>query len=221
MRLLNEINRKFIFSYIKTKAIKIILFSTFILLLFITFSCISPIAEIKKNPYEYNGKEVYVIGSVVKLKIFKESQEYNAPVPLYLFLIKDSFDQIAVLSTKISYKGSYKTVHGKVLIFKYNLYDNDVQFIIHEIANYLIKKDALPSSKQKEAQKAFISIIASIIDLLTNGKLSEPINTVSEGAKSVIDSNLDEIDKQYISEITQTLLNFLPKDEYYYLILED
>lgn len=181
----------------------------------------SQIAEIKKNPYEYNGKEVYVKGTVDQLKIFKESQDYNAPVPLYLFLIKDSFDQIAVLSTKICYEGSYKTVHGKVLIFKYNLYDNDVQFIIHEIANYLIEKDALPSSKQKEAQKAFISIIASIIDLLTNGKLSEPINTISEGAKSAIDSNLDEIDKQYITEITQTLLNFLPKDEYYYLILED
>lgn len=205
--------------YKSSSKILFIIFS--FLVLFILFGCMSQIAEIKKNPYYYNGKEVHINGTVEKVKIFNESSEYNSPTPLFLYIIKDNFDEIAVLSTENVYKGSYKSVHGKVLIFKSNLYENDIAFIVNEIGKYLLDKNALPSSKQKEAQKAFVSIIAAIINLLTNGKLSEPVNSISEGAQTLIDSNLDAIDKQYINEITNTLLNFLPKDEYYYLILED
>jgi hypothetical protein len=192
-----------------------------IIILFVLFSCMSGIAEIKKDPYRYNGQEVNIYGTVEKVKLFNESSEYNAPVPLLLYTIKDNFDEIAVLSTQTAYKGSYKSVHGKVLIFKSNLYENDIQFIVNEITKYLSEKNALPSSKQKEAQKAFVSIIAAIINLLTNGKLSQPVNNISEGAQTIIDSNLDAVDKEYINQITNSLLNFLPKDEYYYLILED
>lgn len=181
----------------------------------------SQIAEIKKNPYDFNGKEVNVDGTVEKVKILKESQDYNAPVPLLLYTIKDSFDAIAILSTDKVYTGQYKRVNGKVIVFRNNLYENEIQFVIKEITEFLMKKNALPSSKQKEAQKAFISIIAAIINLLTNGKLSEPVNSIADGAQTVIDSNLNETDKQYITEITQSLINFLPKDEYYYLILEN
>ncbi len=197
----------------------------FLLILFLfTFlfsSCMSQIAEIKKNPYDFNGKEVNVDGTVEKVKILKESQDYNAPVPLLLYTIKDSFDEIAILSTDKVYTGQYKRVNGKVIVFRNNLYENEIQFVIKEITEFLMKKNALPSSKQKEAQKAFISIIAAIINLLTNGKLTEPVNSIADGAQTVIDSNLNETDKQYITEITQSLINFLPKDEYYYLILEN
>lgn len=197
----------------------------FLLILFLfTFlfsSCMSQIAEIKKNPYDFNGKEVNVDGTVEKVKILKESQDYNAPVPLLLYTIKDSFDEIAILSTDKVYTGQYKRVNGKVIVFRNNLYENEIQFVIKEITEFLMKKNALPSSKQKEAQKAFISIIAAIINLLTNGKLTEPVNSIADGAQTVINSNLNETDKQYITEITQSLINFLPKDEYYYLILEN
>lgn len=186
----------------------------------ILFGCMSQIAEIKKNPYVYNGKEISVYGTIDKVKIFEESSIFNTPSQLYLYTIKDNFDEISIISTKIPYKGQNKKVYGKLIVFKKNLYENEVQFIINELAMYLAEKNALPSSKQKEAQKAFVSIIASIINLLTNNKMSEPVNTVSEGAQAIIDSRLEESDIQYINEIVKSLLNFLPKDEYYFIILE-
>lgn len=200
---------------------KVICLLSLILFLFIAFSCMSAIAEIKKNPSYYNGQEVYVGGVVTKLKLLNESKEYYSPTPLYLYVIKDDFDEIAVLSTNIAYAGNYKKVNGKLIVFKNNLYESEIQFAAKEIAEYLLKKNALPSSKEKEAQKAFISIIAAIINIFTDGKLSEPVNTISQGAQTIVDSNLEEVDKQYIEQVIQSLLNYLPKDEYYYLILEN
>jgi len=200
---------------------KIILVVLLVISLIILFSCMSQIAEIKKNPEIYNGKDVSVSGTIDQIKILNSDHNYYEVKPLYLYLLKDNFDQIAVISTDSVYIQQYKRVHGKVLIFKYSFYENEIRFIISEIADYLIENNALPSSKQKESQKLFISLIAAIINILTGGKLEEPVNSISDGEQKIIDSSLDDIDKKYIEEITESLLKFLPKDEIYYLILED
>lgn len=193
-----------------------------VIIFIIVIGCSTQISQIKKDPYYYNGREVYISGVIQKYIVLNESQIYNAPVPLYLYILKDNFGEtVAFLSIKIYYPGNYKSIQGKVLVFKYNLFENDIQFITKELIDYLSKKEALPSSKKKESQKAFISIIAGIINILTNGKITEQVDTISQGAQTIIDYNTDEIDKQYISEVIQSFLKYLPKDEYYIIILED
>jgi len=205
-----------------SRKIKTLIFIIFIFLFsFTLFSCMSSIANIKKNPEYFNGQKVHIFGFVKKVDSFFRNEDNFPEIPLFMYLLEDNFDEIAILSTSKVYVGQQKSVNGKVIIFKNGFYQSEIQFVITEIKDYLSKKNALPSSKKKASQKAFVSIISIIINILTQGKFEEPINSLSEIAQDTIDSALDEIDKEYIEEMTQALIKFLPKDEIYYLILED
>jgi len=51
--------------------------------------------------------------------------------------------------------------------------------------------------------------------------MTSSINTVENNAQEAIDSGITAEDKLFIQQVTQNLLSKLPKDEYYYVILED
>ncbi len=204
-------------TYLKVLALSLFLFAFLVL-----SSCSSTIAEKKKDPGRYNGSHISVEGIVEKTTLLIDNINYLDYVPtLYFYTINDNYESLNVITYKKVYNGSHRAVNGKLIIFQNNIIHSELNFFLNEFTEYLINKNALPSSKHKESQKLFVSILASIINILTNGAMTSSINTVENNAQEAIDSGITAEDKLFIQQVTQNLLSKLPKDEYYYVILED
>lgn len=202
--------------------LKVLTLCLFIFAFLVLSSCSSTIAEIKKNPGRYNGNHIYVEGIVENVTLLIDNVNYfNYTPALYFYTITDNYDSLNVITYKKVYNGSYKSVNGKLIIFQHNIIHSELNSFLNEFTEYLINKNALPSSKYKESQKLFVSILASIINILTNGTMTSSIDTIENSAQEAIDSGITVEDKLFIQQVTQNLLSKLPKDEYYYVILED